>query len=97
MKKRPEDIRGIVERVIKTLNKKRLKDGGVFLFWEEVVGKKIAKHAKPLQINKERLVVGVDGSVWLYHLNFFKKKILSGLKKKGGVNIKELSFKVGKF
>jgi len=97
MKKKPEDIRKIVEEVMGALDKKRLKNNRVFLFWDEVVGKRISKHTKPLRVNKERLVVGVDGSVWLYHLSFFKSKILKGLQKRAEINIKEISFKVGKF
>lgn len=66
--------------------------------WDNVVGKRISKHARPSKINKGVLTVKVSDSVWLQDLKFqaeqIRKKLNLELKNEAVTKIK---FKVGEF
>lgn len=43
--------------------------------WGKTVDKKILTHTKLKSLKKDKLVIGVDSSGWLYQLNLEKEKI----------------------
>ena len=45
-------------------------DMRIWKLWDGVVGKKIAKHARPFSIKKGILLVKVTDSIWLQELEF---------------------------
>ena len=45
-------------------------DMKLWRLWDGIVGKKVAKHARPASIKKGVLVVKVSDSVWLQELEF---------------------------
>lgn len=65
--------------------------------WPQVVGGKIARHTRPVMIRKGKLLVNVDGSVWLYELTKrYKGRLLKKLQKKvGEKTLREIQFKIG--
>jgi len=51
----------------------------VFVFWREVVGGDIARHAEPCLIKGLTLWVEVSDPVWMQHLQFEKTALLEAL------------------
>ena len=64
--------------------------------WDGVVGKKIAKHARPSWIKKGVLLVKVTDSVWIQELEFMTETIKERLNAKlQREAIKKIRFRVG--
>ncbi|MDA8418346.1 MAG: DUF721 domain-containing protein [Desulfobacteraceae bacterium] len=79
----------------------RLRLHQVFIFWEEVVGAEIARHAQPQFIRGETLWVAVSDSVWMQHLQFEWRPLLDLINERlaaGGegrsASLKELRFQL---
>ena len=73
-----------------------LDDVKIWEVWDGVVGKKVAKHARPSQINKGVLIVKVTDSVWLQELEFMAETIREGLNSTlQRTAVKKIRFKVG--
>jgi hypothetical protein len=73
-----------------------LDDVKIWEVWDSVVGKRVAKHARPSQINKGVLIVKVTDSVWLHELEFMAETIREGLNSSlGRTAVKKIRFKVG--
>lgn len=49
----------------------------VFLFWADVVGTEIAKHAEPQVIKGDTLWLAVSDSIWMQQLQFERHHILT--------------------
>ena len=68
----------------------------IWKLWDSVVGKKIARHARPSSIKKGVLLIKVTDSVWLQELEFMaetiKERLNSKLQREA---IKKVRFKVG--
>ncbi len=73
-------------------------DTRIWKLWDGVVGKKIAKHARPSWIKKGVLLVKVTDSVWLQELEFkaetIKERLNSKLQREA---IKKIRFRVGTY
>lgn len=73
-----------------------LDDVKIWEVWDGVVGKKVAEHARPSQINKGVLIVKVTDSVWLQELEFMAETIREGLNNTlQRTAVKKIRFKVG--
>ena len=73
-----------------------LDDVRIWEVWDGVVGKRVAKHARPSQINKGVLIVKVTDSVWLHELEFMAETIREGLNSTlRRTAVKKIRFKVG--
>ncbi|MBN1825091.1 MAG: DUF721 domain-containing protein [Candidatus Eisenbacteria bacterium] len=75
--------------VLKTLLRSRGLEEGVrrhsaLLGWEEVVGRRIAGRARPLEMRGKTLFVEVDGSAWIQELSFLREEILVKLNRRAG-------------
>jgi predicted nucleic acid-binding Zn ribbon protein len=53
--------------------------GGVFGRWDEVVGEVVARHAQPVKLDGDRLVVEVDDPAWATQLSFLEQTVLARL------------------
>lgn len=62
----------------------RLELHRVFLFWEEVVGKDIARYAQPFVIRGDVLWVNVSDSIWMQQLHFQKCNLLAAINRRLG-------------
>ena len=73
-----------IEKVSLTLDKLlskrglggRLKEYRVFGQWEKIVGKVIARHARPQSVRGKRLSVIVDSNAWMQQLSMLKPDII---------------------
>lgn len=71
-------------------------DVKIWEVWDGVVGKRVAKHARPSQINKGVLIVKVTDSVWHHELEFMAETIREGLNSTlRRTAVKKIRFKVG--
>ncbi len=74
-----------------------LDDIRIWEVWDDVVGKKIASHARPSWIKKGVLMVKVTDSVWLQDLEFKTETIKEGLNSKlQSESIKKIRFRIGR-
>lgn len=73
-----------------------LDDVRIWEVWDGVVGRRVAKHARPSQISKGVLIVKVTDSVWLHELEFMAETIREGLNSTlRRTAVKKIRFKVG--
>jgi predicted nucleic acid-binding Zn ribbon protein len=93
----PSSWRRAGDVVASLLESKGLQEGvrrhTAILGWDEIVGKKIAERASPLEIRGKTLFVDVNGSAWIHELSFMKADILGKLNARvGGGAIDEIVF-----
>jgi predicted nucleic acid-binding Zn ribbon protein len=95
--KKPEDIGGILNQVIKKLDTKMHGPReSIVQAWHEVSQPEALSHTKPVAFKNNILTIEVDSSTWFYVLSLKKKSILEDMKKKIGKNILEdIKFRIG--
>ena len=75
----------------------RLKQSQVFHLWPSIVGADIARHAQPLSLRNNMLVVAVDHPVWLQELSrYHKPLILQKVQERlGKKTVRDIGFRIG--
>ena len=64
--------------------------------WRRVAGEAAARHSWPKRILRQRLVIGVENSGWMYSLNLRSRDLLEGLVELMGCRrVRELGFQMG--
>ncbi len=78
--KQAEAVASLLKQVLgdKGLDE-RLPRYQAWLVWDKIVGKQIAKHARPLRIREKTLEVRVGNPVWMQQLQMLKPQILKKL------------------
>lgn len=70
----------------------------VWDLWTRTVGDDIAQNAKPAAFKQDILLVHVNSSVWLHHLQFLKQDIITKLNAAmEKATVKDIKFKIGAF
>lgn len=73
--------------------KKKLKERLYLHIWPLVAGEKIARYTQPVKIERDRLIVEVSDSIWLYHLTLLKSKIIQDFNSKANeIIIQDIKF-----
>jgi predicted nucleic acid-binding Zn ribbon protein len=90
-------IGNVIEKILTGRKPKAAaKVARVFQLWERAVGEIIAANAKPAAFKDNILLVHVNSSPWLHHLQFLKKDIIqkvnAALKDE---SIEDIKFKIG--
>lgn len=64
--------------------------------WHEIVGARIAQHARPLKVVRGMLYVQVENPIWAQELVFFKETMITRLKEyvKSDIQINDIRFVV---
>ena len=76
-------------------DKKLLEQKAMFL-WNEVVGRHVAEHAQPTQIDNGRMSVVVSDAIWLTELNLLRMQYIAKINEELGAKIvKEIDFRIG--
>jgi predicted nucleic acid-binding Zn ribbon protein len=91
-----EQIKTIIQDVIENISAdKKDQHAAIFKTWQETVGKRASRHTKIVMLEKGRLIVNVDSSVWLFQLSLKRPALLKRLK---GVisDIEKISFRIGR-
>lgn len=66
------------------------------LHWDDVVGDKIARKARPRELQGKTLIVNVESSAWVHELTYLKSDIIRELNRRvGGGAIDKLVFLIG--
>lgn len=92
----PERINKILPRVLKSMNfETRFKELELIRRWPEIVGEKIAQHARAININEANLFVTVDNPLWQAQLFLLKNTIINRFNKLGA-NLKDIKFIIDK-
>ncbi len=93
----PQPIGDIIPQIIAKMGlTQRVKEAEVIRDWRGMVGEVIAKHSKPVALEKGYLTVNVDSSPWLNELQRFSKPlILQKLQDKLGKSIRDIKFRIG--
>ncbi|BBA69174.1 hypothetical protein YM18_0620 [Geobacter sulfurreducens] len=58
---------------------RRLKEGRIWLFWDEAVGERIAARARPVAFRDGTLTLAVASAPWMQQLSFLKGEITDRL------------------
>lgn len=75
--KRPAVVSDLLSSLLRgTPAELRLKEGRIWLVWEDAVGSRIASHAQPAAFRNGVLTLHVDSAPWLQQLNFLKKDLI---------------------
>lgn len=62
--------------------------------WSEVVGEKLGKHIRPIQLKNTTLYVKADSAVWMNEFSFVKREAIKSLNERLGRSlIKDIRFK----
>jgi len=69
-------LKGALGRVLKNYNIKDLEEIKIFSAWEDIVGEKMAGHARPTNTSNRILYVEVDDPLWLTQLKYMKLEII---------------------
>jgi predicted nucleic acid-binding Zn ribbon protein len=93
----PQPIGDLIPQIIAKMGlTQRVKEAEAIRDWKGVVGEVIAKHCKPVALEKGYLTVNVDSSPWLNELQRFSKPlILQKLQDKLGKSIRDIKFRIG--
>lgn len=78
----PQHIKSVINHIFGNPNSCLTQEHNkIAVAWEKAVSKKILAHTKLTSVRKDKLVVSVDSSSWLYQLNLEREKISSKLNK----------------
>jgi predicted nucleic acid-binding Zn ribbon protein len=95
--RRAEPIGKILADVIRDLGLSgKLSEQRAVVEWPEIVGRKVAEHARALKVDSGRLFVEVDSPVWSQDLTLMKRAILRQINDRIGRNaIHNIHFVLG--
>jgi predicted nucleic acid-binding Zn ribbon protein len=96
--RRPAAVADLLSALLRgTPAETRLKEGRIWLVWEDAVGSRIASHARPAAFRNGTLTLAVDSAPWMQQLSFLKRELIA--KVNGELKeelVKELYLKAGK-
>ena len=94
--KKPRHISRVLATLLKDLNiEQSINNWRVVEKWAEIVGERIASHAKAVGVDRDCLFVEVDDPTWQSQLFLMKNDILSKCQKYH-VFLKDVKFHIGK-
>lgn len=96
--RKPQPIRSILERTIKSLEiDVPLKTYSILGAWNEIVGESVAAHSQPHSIRNRILFIDVAHPTWMQQLQFLKPTLLEKVNTFLGESlIQDIRFKLGK-
>jgi predicted nucleic acid-binding Zn ribbon protein len=96
--RRPAVVSDLLRALLRgTPAEKRIKEGEIWLVWEDAVGSRIASHAQPAAFRDGTLTLTVDSAPWMQQLSFLKHEIVAKVNDQLGEGmVKDLYMKAGK-
>jgi hypothetical protein len=96
--KKPQPLRSILEKTLKTLEiDVPLKTYSILGAWNEIVGESVAVHSQPRSIRNRILFIDVSHPTWMQQLQFLKPTLLEKVNAfLGEPLIQDIRFKLGK-
>jgi hypothetical protein len=94
-----ESLRNILPATIKKLGiKRKFNSELAVVHWRDIVGVKIASHARPVSIENHLMFVAVNNSAWSHHLSTMKETIIAKINSFIGEKvIQDIRFQAGYF
>lgn len=81
-------VSGILERLIKQYGLEgKMAEYVIAEKWEDIVGKIIASHTRPVGIRHRRLQVLVDSPAWLQEISFYRRELIERVNRYMGKKI----------
>jgi predicted nucleic acid-binding Zn ribbon protein len=96
--RRPAAVADLLNAILRgTPAEQRLKEGGIWLVWEDAVGSRIASHAVPIAFRDGTLTLAVDSAPWMQQLSFLKRDLIAKVNEHLGEEmVKDIYMKAGK-
>ena len=96
--RRPAAVADLLSALLRgTPAETRLKEGRIWLVWEDAVGSRIASHAKPAAFRNGTLTLTVDSAPWMQQLSYLKRELIAKVNKELEEElVKDLFMKGGK-
>jgi predicted nucleic acid-binding Zn ribbon protein len=69
--------------------------GGVFGRWAEAVGDDLARHVRPVKLDRRVLTVEVEDPAWATQVKFLVTTIIARLDTVAGVDVERIEVRVG--
>lgn len=90
----PEAVASLLEGVLEDLGVAgKVRECQALLAWESVAGPQLARHARPMRVQRGRLQLAVPSAVWRTHLSFSKQQLVERINQRlGGRVIRDLIF-----
>jgi hypothetical protein len=77
-----EHISAILPRALKAIHPDKIDTFiAICSLWEEIVGKTLSDHVRPAAYKEPLLIVHVNSSAWIHHLQFTKKEMIESINK----------------
>ena len=84
-KKAPVSLGDALERLLRSLDmQEKLEEHQAVERWPEVVGERIAEHARAVFFDSGKLIVEVDSAAWRQELFYMKQEMLARLDRSFG-------------
>ena len=77
-----EHISAILPRALKTLHPDKIDTFiAISSLWDDIVGKSVSDHVRPAAYKEPILIVHVNSSAWIHHLQFNKQEMIEQINK----------------
>lgn len=92
----PVPISSALDRVLRSMRAGagRAEVGGVFGRWEDAVGPTLARHVRPIRLDRGVLLVEVDDPAWATHVRFLVDDLRQRLRTVAGVELRDVEVRV---
>ena len=77
-----EHISAILPRAIKAIHPDKIDTFiAICTLWDDIVGKSVSDHVRPAAYKEPLLIVHVNSSAWIHHLQFTKNEMIECINK----------------
>lgn len=77
-----EHISAILPRAMKVIHPDKIDTFiAICSLWDDIVGKSVSDHVRPAAYKEPLLIVHVNSSAWIHHLQFTKKEMIGQINK----------------
>ena len=77
-----EHISAILPRALKTIHPDKIDTFiAICSLWDDIVGKSVSDHVRPAAYKEPLLIVHVNSSAWIHHLQFTKNDMIEQINK----------------
>jgi hypothetical protein len=78
----PEHISAILPRAIKAIHPNKIDTFiAICSLWDDIVGKSVSDNVRPAAYKEPLLIVHVNSSAWIHHLQFTKNEMIESINK----------------
>ncbi|MBI5589828.1 MAG: DUF721 domain-containing protein [Deltaproteobacteria bacterium] len=92
-----EHISAILPRAMKAIHPDKIDTFiAICSLWEDIVDKSVSDHVRPAAYKEPLLIVHVNSSAWIHHLQFTKKEMIERINKMlKKTAVTDIKFKIG--